>query len=353
MRDTRIARLILEFCLLTFATGCVATREGGDPARPIVTGGNGLAPDQTLYVLQPEFGFFIGDSPSSYVLEYPKNTTGNPHPSVGITGPAGLEFMQMAVNSAGTLFVSAIGAGYPQILVYPAGASGSAAPAQTWTTPELPFCLDALGKLYLTGSNTIHVYDSNQLSAGPLRTIRTPSTTGGGPASFSDPRAIAADPSGNIFVLNRSRLNADDAVLIFGASASGTTTPNSVITGPTTKLTQAYSIALDQQDNIYVGTQGPNGIAGIILVFAAGASGDAAPIRTISGPNTSLGPILDLHVAGDGTLYVNAESRANGKTHILTFSANADGDARPLTDLYPANPAEPSVSVNFGSFAIL
>jgi len=162
-----------------------------------------------------------------------------------------------------------------------------------------------------------------------------------------------ADASGNAYVLNQSALNNDDAVLIFAASANGTVAPNSFIAGPTTKLTRAQSIALDQHGNIYVGADDSSGFAGMILVFAPGSSGDTAPIRTITGPNTSLGFIADLKIAADGTLYVNATSPTDRKTHILTFPADANGDAHPLTDLYPAAPAVQSVVVDFGSLAVL
>jgi hypothetical protein len=63
-------------------------------------------------------------------------------------------------------------------------------------------------------------------------------------------------------------------------------TPLLAITGPTTKITSAGGVATDDASNVFVTNADPTGAS--VLVFDPAATGDVAPIRTISGPTTTL-----------------------------------------------------------------
>jgi 6-phosphogluconolactonase (cycloisomerase 2 family) len=64
-----------------------------------------------------------------------------------------------------------------------------------------------------------------------------------------------------------------------------------------------------------------------ILVFAPGADGDAAPVRTISGPATGLsGKPHGLAVTNDGTLFATSYYT----DEILVFAPNANGNVAPV-----------------------
>ena len=75
---------------------------------------------------------------------------------------------------------------------------------------------------------------------------------------------------------------AGNNILIFAAGASGNATPTATIAGDNTGLASPVGIALDGAGNIYV-TSGNS-----IMVYAAGASGNATPTATIAGGNTGL-----------------------------------------------------------------
>jgi hypothetical protein len=63
-----------------------------------------------------------------------------------------------------------------------------------------------------------------------------------------------------------------------------------------------------------------------IKVFAPGANGDVAPIRTISGANTQIGTLYGLDLDPAGNIWV----ADHGSNQIEEFAANANGNVAPL-----------------------
>jgi sugar lactone lactonase YvrE len=89
-------------------------------------------------------------------------------------------------------------------------------------------------------------------------------------------------------------------------------------------LTATEGIAIDASGQIYVS----DFRALAVLVFAAGSTGNTAPIRTIVGPDT--GPTQPTGMAFDskGNLYVANYSGAGAA--VVEFAPNANGDAQPI-----------------------
>jgi hypothetical protein len=76
-----------------------------------------------------------------------------------------------------------------------------------------------------------------------------------------------------------------------------------------------------------------------LLVFRPGAHGSAKPVRTITGPDTTLTKnSSDTGVGPDGSVYVN-----DGKA-IAVFAPNADGDAKPARIIRGLNGGGAAVS---------
>ena len=73
-------------------------------------------------------------------------------------------------------------------------------------------------------------------------------------------------------------------VIVFGAGASGNATPTAMIGGSNTGLSQPIGIAVDGAGNILVSNYSNN----TIRVFAPGANGNVTPTATIAGANTGL-----------------------------------------------------------------
>ncbi len=97
-----------------------------------------------------------------------------------------------------------------------------------------------------------------------------------------------------------------------------------------------------------------------ILVFAAGANGNVAPIRTIAGPNAlaTTDDFVALAVLADGTLFAASEltSGANRDPKVLVFAPNANGDVAPaqtITGGTTTMQAVLSMSVFFTEIAVV
>ena len=116
-------------------------------------------------------------------------------------------------------------------------------------------------------------------------------------------------------------------ILVFRATANGEEPPVRVISGPRTRLIALDRVAVDEVNGEYYVPEG-----GDVLVFPRDANGDVAPSRILSGPNTGFSAARA--VAVDTTrnlLIVVARGIGRGDdTQISIFDRRASGDAKPL-----------------------
>ncbi len=227
------------------------------------------------------------------------------------------------------------------ITEYPAGSSGNVAPLVTITIATNPYNnLNAIaagpsGEIYVliqqvrcgthicteNGAATIAAYTAYS-GAKPRRIA----TIGGPNTKLTNASAMAVDRHGYIYVTNQGVVRhcppncscsppGPGTITVYAPGSNGDVKPTTTISGPNTRLGLPYGIALDWSGNIYVLNE-PGGfrfelcstsgfapaattglgigsaaahISGPILVFAAGSSGDVAPIDAIGGPSTGLG----------------------------------------------------------------
>ena len=173
-----------------------------------------------------------------------------------------------------------------------------------------------------TGAANVSVYSAgSDGNAKPSAVLRGLST------GLASPSAIAVDHHGDIYVTNEGPMKCSPyscgcvptgsgSVTVYAPGSKGDVKPIATISGAKTKLRIPYGIALDSNRNIYVlnatgfflacvgFVSGPvatkdlansnvaaataYGLRGPILIFAAGSSGDTAPIGAIGGPFTGL-----------------------------------------------------------------
>jgi hypothetical protein len=168
-------------------------------------------------------------------------------------------------------------------------------------------------------------------AASPTLTITSPNTVD----RYSLPRTDAA---GYIYVYSHSvsqecvEVVGSEKILVFAPVTRGTFTaaPIRAIAGPATQLFGAGFMAVDGAGDIYLwdsqGAYAPQAPS-TIIEFAAGASGNVAPIRTINLPSqaqlvdTQVGYPEGLAVDGSGNI-VFAES--NSQTVSGVVSAESD-----------------------------
>jgi hypothetical protein len=158
---------------------------------------------------------------------------------------------------------------------------------------------------------------------------------------------IAVDSTGITYVSA-----VDGGILEYAAGANGNVSPIREITAATNGPVNGFELAVDSANNLYVanGTDikvfapGAHGVApplrdiGVdragrlyaadlanvaILVFAAGANGNVAPIARIAGTKTTLASPRYIGVSPAGNMYVSDETEAQ------VFVAGANGNVAP------------------------
>lgn len=150
-----------------------------------------------------------------------------------------------------------------------------------------------------------------------------PSLTISGPRTrLNHPISLAFSPGGHLDVVN----DLGSEVLIFPANASGDAAPK-ILGGSNVPIRNAGGVAVATSGEIFVSGFVDNAI----WVFKKGASGNVAPIRTISGPETGLSRPAGMAFDSGGHLYVT--NTENGRNAILKFASDANGNVPPLSTL--------------------
>lgn len=150
------------------------------------------------------------------------------------------------------------------------------------------------------------------------------------------PRAVGLDGARNLYVSNYTPLEKQSNVAVFAAGASGNASPLRTIAGPATQLQSPSAISLDRDDNLYVvdtygvdsGCTDPTQGCWTVNVYAAGAGGDVAPIRSIRGPATKLFYVYGSAVDASGNVYVADGRPVN--CCVTVYAAGAGGNVKPM-----------------------
>ncbi len=263
-------------------------------------------------------------------------TFGNTHgaPSVGV---------YVIQNNAASGSTAASG----QILQFSTSSSGVTAPLSTIANLNVTslayLAVDGDGDIYTgategsSGSSIVEFPVDSSNNAQPIRSIPFNSTT-----TITGINGLAVDQAGDIYVAG-----AGFGVAGFSSSANGSTAPSIFLPLGTQAadldtLVFPYAPAVDSSGNLYVAdTASPAIVApsptAPIVVFAPGATGDVAPLRTLSGTLTTLSFGTPQGMATDsaGNLYVTNYS--SGVSSILIFEPGATGDTPPLRDITGSN----------------
>lgn len=339
----------------------------------------------------PRAAIFVANG--SDVTAYSSGSRGDVPPialTTDMGGPDGI-----ARDSAGKIYVA--NSATNTIAVYPSDASGNVSPiaviggSNTGLADPIGVALDATDKIYVLNgfTSSVTVYapldaDVGVLNEAPVATIA------GSKTQLLSPSDIAVTGGGEIYVANhvggpsKPRRFAPGVVTIYSAGSNGNVAPTATISGLATALVDPVSIALDFQNNIYVGnaigntklvawdpsivtyaagstddaeffenvsglaagifypegiavdssgnmyTEGTSNAGNGISLFAAGGLGNVPPIATIVGAKTGLvGPnrmVLD----SDNNLYVSNTLGGAGGGSVTVYQAGASGDAAPL-----------------------
>jgi hypothetical protein len=127
-------------------------------------------------------------------------------------------------------------------------------------------------------------------------------------------------------------------ILSFAADANGDIAPLTRIKGPNTGLLRPYGVALDAMRNVYV-VNFADGESSrqSVTVYAAGARGDAAPIQSIGGSNTQIGIPDGIAVDDARNIYVVNNDGPSSKGSVTVFAAGASGNVAPMQEIAGSN----------------
>lgn len=353
---TRIARYLPGLGILLVVTAGCGGGGGSTTTTTTTTGSTGSGTNSaanSFYIALDNAGF-LPPSPSN-LLQLPRTGSGTVSPTANVTGPAGVIFGALAVDSTGNVYVagqtfSGNASTGSEVLVYAPGATGTATPARTisgaalQTLPAQAIAgmdVDAAGNLYVAtpvavGSGAAGILYTGIVVYPPTANgaAAATKTIAGSNTQISSGGQIAVDAANNVYIPVGNTLVAD-SILMFNASATGNVAPTAVLGGTKTTIYYARGVAVDTTGNLYVASlaYNPDTTGGAfngtpsILEFSAGSTGNVAPTRVISGTATGLGLFTSLRVDSAGNIYVN-----NAGT-ILKFGPTASGNVAPLASI--------------------
>src|SRR5579871_3805477 len=192
-----------------------------------------------------------------------------------------------AFDSKGQLFLSAfLPQGGRAVEVFAPGANGCIKPKRT-ISDEGGLAIDSNNLLYVANSKT------GTIDIFPAGSSTMQAQLGGSNTGLVAPGTVAVDASLNVYVFDTTTATISE----FAAGAHGNVAPIRTISGSNTGLSGgngfSFGLAVSKASGkIYVSNPGTNAILG----FAATASGNVAPIQTITGSATGLADPLGLVV---------------------------------------------------------
>jgi len=212
--------------------------------------------------------------------------------------------------------------------IYPAVLNGNISPSavisgsQTQLAQPGGIVVDNAGEIYVA------VVDSDEIvefPPGSTGNVSPEVVISGSQTALSRPTGLALDGGGNLYVGNCASGcgvgSAPSAVLEFAAGASGNVAPIRDVSGSNTQLANANAVAVDATGNIYAS----NYLANSIVVFASDANGNVSPIRVIEGSNTLLDSPEGIAVDSHGLWAGSANE------HFLErFGPNTNGNVSPI-----------------------
>jgi len=255
----------------------------------------GIAVDaeRRIYVVNNGAGIGQGS-----VTIYANAATGNVAPirtiagsNTGLDNPSGV-----ALDNRGRIYVTDLNsndsptkaADAGNVLVYAAAANGDVAPIQ-----KISAGLNYPSSIARGGSGDLFV-----VNLGPPSTVSVYApgnareflrTIGGSETGLNQVAAIAVGMRGMAYALNEWGGSQDEgSITVYSRDASGDVAPIRTVSGTNTGLENQTGIALNANGEMFVTNIGGDGVGSTVTIYAAGANGNVKPIRTINGTNTGL-----------------------------------------------------------------
>jgi hypothetical protein len=231
----------------------------------------------------------------------------------------------------------------PSVTEYSLTANGNAHPLRTIigsnTDLHSPngIAVDSHGFIYVASiGNTPADIDVYRPSAnGDAKPVRSIAPKSPHPGLFSS-KGLAFDASDNLYVADVSL-----GILVFAHGASGDVAPIRTIIGSNVRCTNPVGISVDSSNHVWATNTDS------VCEYASRANGNAAPIRVITGQATQLFQASDVKINAGGQIFV---TDAWPNLNVLVFARNAQGNVAPQHIIVPPSniptPAPESLALN-------
>jgi hypothetical protein len=242
---------------------------------------------------------------------------------------------------------------HDSVAVFSASASGSATPTSTLMLPsgfvDLALVVGPTGVIYVGGQRQTGEQGFGQIleyaagSSGSATPSVTLNGSAAGTATFTYPYNLAVNSAGMLFISS-----ADGTLETFASGFTASSAPTQYLTwgrlennnGAPNFGDPSGSIGADTAGNLFYLDEGD----GQIDVFAAGATGTTAPVRTINGTDTTSFTELEyLAVDGAGDVYVTNYNQANDPNANAGTNPVANAASRRVQAMVPGR-ARPSIA---------
>jgi hypothetical protein len=231
------------------------------------------------------------------------------------------------------------------VTVFAKGANGNVVPINTISGANTG--LNRPNGISLDKSRNIYVANSSNVTNGPGSvTVYAPGANGdvtpirtliGASTGLNLPSALTLDPKGKIYVANCGcgTSSPPSSVTVYAAGADGNVAPIRKISGSHTGLDIPYGVAVDAGLNVYVANAG----SFTVTVYAKGAHGNVSPIRTIGGSNTGINLPEEIAIDANGKLYVvNCGcGPVTAPSSVTVYAAGANGNVAPIQTITGAD----------------
>jgi hypothetical protein len=361
---SRAAGLFGATTILAFGIGACGAGSNQTPSTPVV----------------PQHGatsIIVTEQGAQNLMVFPSTADGSAVPSTQLIFPENdqpdkgdVTPRLCTIDSSGNIWVTANllggGAGPNYVARYAPNASGNTAPEQMITGATLPggvnqvldvlaVAVDTSGQIYVLNDESVlpqGVYGQVLIFPAGAQNVATPvGILEGTQTQLAGPTGIALAGDGTLYVSNAGANSStfDGSITVYAPGAQGNAAPTRVISGQNTRLVDPVGLTLDSAGYLYVANgyfiadgPGNNVFSGEVLVFAPGANGNAAPVRTISGSKTSFSnPAKGVAVDSQGWIYVTERD-------ILVFAPGANGDIAPSQHIVNSNSDRGSIEGWFG-----
>jgi hypothetical protein len=317
----------LAFFALIFATTCLPAL-GGCAGTTVGVNDVEAAQSQAITGGLITGTLYVADGQANAIDEFSLSARGNHAPLARIVGP------DTRLNSPSDVAVDAQGdidvpnGIKPEIDEYAPSANGDATPAAILAGPatqlNMPerIALDGSGQMYVRCTQLLAIFAPGSSGNTPPIAVLSGSRTQINASSYP---GVAVDAAGRIYTIHND-VGIANAIDIFAPGAHGNVSPSREISGTFTQLNGMVDVEIDTRGTLYVVQiyYSNNQPLGEVLEFPPGAHGNVPPNRIIQGPNTTMIQSYALTIDVRGRVYVSQGGA------ILVFAPKASGDVAPL-----------------------